>query len=176
MSFRTNYRAFGGSVSDLYCFKEIEYQNIILICAHMAQFSYFSTSSKMCLMGDIKVRVYFSSSDSAQLSMCIFRILVNESGYFKSRSSADFWRKFRCFPKKWIYECPLFLGKTWDLWGHFEKIIFPLAVPLINISPPKYRDFGYIFVISNDGAILRKRSDARGKVLKMSGMNTLILL
>ena len=42
----------------------------------MAHFSYFSTSSKMCLIGDIKVRAYFSSSDSAQLSMCIFRIFV----------------------------------------------------------------------------------------------------
>ena len=40
----------------------------------MAQNPYFSATSNMCLMGDIKAVAYFSWSHSAHLSICIIRI------------------------------------------------------------------------------------------------------
>ena len=50
-------------------FKESKNHNIILICAHMAWISYFSGACKMCLVGDIKVRVYYSLSGNVHLRL-----------------------------------------------------------------------------------------------------------
>ena len=63
------------SVTQFHCFQESKNHNIILIWAHMAQNPYFSTTSNMCLMGDIKAVGYFSWWHSTHLSICIIRIL-----------------------------------------------------------------------------------------------------
>ena len=39
-------------------------------------YPYFPGGRKMCLMGDIKARVYYSSWDNLQVSICTIRILV----------------------------------------------------------------------------------------------------
>ena len=42
----------------------------------MARNPYFPVGRKMCLMGDIKERVYYSSLDNVHVSICTIRILV----------------------------------------------------------------------------------------------------
>ena len=75
-SFKLDWRLWNQGVTDLHCFKDSKYNNIFLICAHMARNPYFPVGCKMCLMGDIKVRVYYSSWDNVQVSICTIRILV----------------------------------------------------------------------------------------------------
>ena len=64
-------------VVHLHCFKVLKYHDIILICAHMAQYPYFPAPCKMCLMGDIQVGIYFSKSNDVHLLRCGIRILSN---------------------------------------------------------------------------------------------------
>ena len=62
-------------VAHLHCFKDSKYHIIILICAHLAQNSYFPVSCKMCLMGDIQAGIYFSKSNDVHLLRRGIRIL-----------------------------------------------------------------------------------------------------
>ena len=57
-----------GSVNHFHWHRKSESHNIFLIWAHMAWISYFLGTCKMCLMGDIKVRIYYSLSGNAHLS------------------------------------------------------------------------------------------------------------
>ena len=63
------------SVRNLHDFKDLKYHIIILICAHMAQNSYFPVSCKMCLMGDIQAGIYFSKFNDLHLLRRGIRIL-----------------------------------------------------------------------------------------------------
>ena len=63
-------------LSHLHCFKDSKCNNIFLVCAHMARNPYFPVGRKICLMGDRKVRVYYSSWDNVYVSICTIRILV----------------------------------------------------------------------------------------------------
>ena len=71
---------------------------------------------------------------------------------------------------------PFFLKRHETIREILRQKTFLLAVPLMNISSPEHRDFGIIFVIFNPGGYLRKRSNARGKLTKMSVMNPMMLL
>ena len=51
---------FWSVLPNLHWSQESKNHNNFLICAHMAQNPYFSTTSNMCLMGDIKAVSYFS--------------------------------------------------------------------------------------------------------------------
>ena len=66
---------FAWDVAHLHCFKDLKYQNIILMCGHMAQNPYFPAPCKMCLMGDIQVGIYFSKSNDVHLLRRGIRIL-----------------------------------------------------------------------------------------------------
>ena len=70
---------------------------------------------------------------------------------------------------------PLFFEKTKHRGASKKLFVFPLAVPPFDILPPKWVQISELFVILRDGGILRKRSNARGKVTKMSAMNSIIL-
>ena len=70
---------------------------------------------------------------------------------------------------------PFFSEKTIHRGASEKLFIFPLAVLPPDILPPKCGQIPEIFAILRDGAFLRKRSDARGKVTKMSAMNPIIL-
>ena len=51
---RSRFRCTSWGLTYLHCSKESKYNNIILICAHMARNPYFSGTCNMCLMGDIQ--------------------------------------------------------------------------------------------------------------------------
>ena len=57
---RSRYSLYLLGVSHWHCSKESKYNNIILICAHMARNPYFSGTCNMCLMGDIQTVVKYS--------------------------------------------------------------------------------------------------------------------
>ena len=61
---------------------------------------------------------------------------------------------------------PPFFGKDMRSLDEFWKIIFALAVPLLNLSPPKNRDFDQFFVISNDWGFWEKEVGRQEKSVK----------
>ena len=90
------------SVTKLNCFKESKYHDIFLIWAHMARNPYFPAGRKMCLMGDIKVRAYYSSWDNAHVSISINRILTHVS-YETLDSHYKRILPFKIHKLKWVW-------------------------------------------------------------------------
>ena len=99
-----------------------------------------------------------------------------ESGYFKSGPSSEFLPKFTYFSRKCLTECPLFFQETIHSRGHEKIIIFPLAVPLLNILSPKCGQIPQKVANFKGGGFWRKRSNARGNLTKTSGMTYFIFL
>ena len=61
-----------------------------------------------------------------------------EGNYFRSGPWAVFLSYFLFLHGMWLYACPLFFEKRIHWEGQKILFIFPLAVPLINIWPPKW--------------------------------------
>ena len=73
--------------------RRIQNHDIFLICTHMAHNTHFWVSCKMCLMGDIEERIYFSPWDSTHLFMCFIRFLpfvLIESLHFHYKEISTF--------------------------------------------------------------------------------------
>ena len=103
------------------------------------------------------------------------RKIQNESGYFKSGPTTGFWRFFLFLHGMSMYACSLFWKHDTST-GSWKIIIFPLAFPLGNIWSPEWGQIPKLFIILKNWGILRKSSNARRKMTKMSGMNPLMLL
>ena len=111
-----------GCVNHFHWHRKSDFYNIFSICTHMAWISYFSGTCKMCLMGDIKVRVYYSLSGNVHLSDCGIGILV--SNFYIPR------KKEKRKTKKKRKKSALFLYLQWL----FTRIlIYPL--PEHNLLP-----------------------------------------
>ena len=67
-------------------------------------------------------------------------------------------------------------GSRHILGGDFRLFQSGSHLSFLRHITPKYLDLGIISVIFNPGGFSRKASNARGKVLKMSGINSLELL
>ena len=94
----------------------------------MARNPYFPVGHKMCLMGDIKVRVYYSLSGNVHLSDCGVRILVLISKFYIPRKKEK--RK-----------------KTKKRKNEKVRLVFVLPFPTMtfhqnfNASPPRTQPF-----------------------------------